>query len=212
MPLSPDDWSVVVIGYWNRAILTPAGIAKQLFGLENVPVKVLVTLDTVAPHMVEVEDVIVIALRDRLIVKPVENTIENLAKAIQIAKKALTELPRTPVSAAGFNLRYRSNTEPIKALDDLTASTWDERLADAAFQIDTRSINRVLLWKTGKIQVFVTQEPEGKYELLLNFEANSNESEKLQEWLSVSANEIDVQAQKIFRDTIGLTNEEITHV
>ena len=33
MPLEPYDWNVVVLGRWDRALLTSQGIASRLFQL-----------------------------------------------------------------------------------------------------------------------------------------------------------------------------------
>jgi hypothetical protein len=213
MPLTPEDWSVVVVGHWNRAILTPAGIAKQLFGLPSgTPVQVFVPLDTIAPHIVLYGDVKVIPSSDRLIIQPVNNTIDNLKTVMEIAKRALVELPRTPVSAAGINLKYRS-TDRVETLEQLTAhSSWDDRLSDADYRIESRAITRSLHWRGGKIQVFITQESEGRYELLLNFETQSNDTDQLQEWVSVATDDIRTQAERVLYNTVSLTHEELSPV
>jgi hypothetical protein len=53
MALSPERWSVVIIGRWNRAILTPAGIAKRVFGEpETKLMDVEVPLDGLSPYRV----------------------------------------------------------------------------------------------------------------------------------------------------------------
>jgi hypothetical protein len=212
MSLAPEDWSVVIVGHWNRAILTPAGIAKRLFGLPSgTPVQVFVPLDTIAPYIVEHGNVKVIPSSDRLVVQPVNNTIDNLKDVMEIAKRALVELPRTPVYAAGINLKYRS-TDRVETLEQLTAHAWDDRLSDADFRIESRAISRSLRWKDGKIQIFVTQETEGRYELLLNFETQSNDTEQLQKWVGVTADDIRTEAERVLYNTVSLTREELSHV
>ena len=112
MPLTPDNWNVVVVGHWNRAILSPNGIAKRLFGLEDgTPVQVLIPLDVVGPYHVRHEKITVIPSNDRLLVQPLHSTFENLMDAMSIARRALEDLPLTPVFAAGINLNYKSATE-----------------------------------------------------------------------------------------------------
>jgi len=56
MALKPSDWSAVVIGRWNRAILTPRGIAQRVFRLpEGTPIQVLVPIDAVGMNSVIVK-------------------------------------------------------------------------------------------------------------------------------------------------------------
>jgi hypothetical protein len=208
MALVPNDWSVVVIGHWNRAILSPAGIAKRLFKLpEGTPVQVLVPLDVVAPYHVRHENVTVVPGSDRLVVQPARSTFANLVEAIAITRRALEDLPRTPVSAAGLNLRYKSD-EAIQVLQDLTASPWDDRIDAKGQVIHSRSIIRAIDWRDGKITTSVTQENSGACSVLLNFDFRSAESEKLVEWLNVSDADLEAQARLILHDTIGLSPED----
>ena len=57
MNINPFDWNVVIVGYWNRAILTPAGVGRRLFGLEEGnPVLVEVPMNGLGPHRVKYSD------------------------------------------------------------------------------------------------------------------------------------------------------------
>ncbi len=63
------DWDVVVVGFWNPAILTPAGIWKRLFELEQgTPVELEVPIDGLAPYRVSHEEITVTAERGSHIV------------------------------------------------------------------------------------------------------------------------------------------------
>ena len=155
MPLVPNDWNVVVIGHWNRAILSPAGIAKRLFGLpEGTPIEVMVPLEVVAPYHVRHKNITVIPSSDRLVVSPVQCTFENLVEAIGIIRKALEDLPRTPVFAVGINVRYISTTE-VDVLQQSTASAWDDKLSDKRLIIASRSIMRSVHWRDGTINITI---------------------------------------------------------
>ena len=211
MSLVAADWNVVILGHWNRAILTPAWIAKTLFDLpEGTPVQVLVSIDTIAPHQVRHEKLTVIAGSDRMIIQPAQNDIETLLEAMSVARKILKELPRTPVSAVGYNLRYKSEGL-VESLQQITTHEWDDRLSDSGFKIVSKSISRAVLWKEGKIHALITQETDEKYELLLNFTLESNDSQRLLDWLSVPAEEIRTQASRILQKTIGVLPEELSH-
>jgi hypothetical protein len=212
MPLRPQDWNVVVVGHWNRAILSPSGIANRLFGLpEGTPVKVLVPLDVVAPYHIQHENITVIPGSDRLIVAPVHDAYENLVEALRITRKALEELPRTPVFAAGLNLTYKSEKE-VETLKQATSSTWDDALSDKRFEIISRSISRSLKWRNGAINVTISQTPGTTSEVAFNFDFKSQSTEAILEWLDLRVEDIKSQIDLILLDTIGLSPEDIGNV
>ena len=208
MALVPNDWSVVVIGHWNRAILSPAGISKWLFNLpEGTPVQVLVPLDVVAPYHIRHENVTVIPGNDRLIVHPVENNVDQLVQAIRIAQRALEHLPQTPVSAAGLNLRYKSEIA-IDVIDQITANPWDDRISEEGLIVASRSIARSVQWRGGTITANIQQDQAGACSLLLNFDYRSHDSSKLKDWLDMTAADIKTQVDLLLQKTIGLSHED----
>jgi hypothetical protein len=208
MPLTPDAWSVVIVGHWNRAILTPSWIARVLFDLsEGTPIQVLVPIDTIGPYQIKHGEVTVIPSSDRLIIKPDTSTIPSLLQAMAIGRRALQELPRTPMLAAGFNLRFKSGAS-IEKLSDVTGHEWDDRLSDADYRILSRTIARSLEWKSGKVQVLVEQEGE-QYEILMNFNLESRDNTELADWLSVSEDDIAAQRDRILQTTLQLSTEDV---
>lgn len=212
MPIVPDEWSVVILGAWNRAILTPSGISKRLFDLpEGTPLEVMVPLDVIAPFRVKHGDIGVTAGTESLIINPERNTYKNMAKAMSMAKVALISLPETPVSAAGFNFKFKSAT-PVPAL----AKVVDHPLLDQYFSdrhdaVLTRMIGRSVKWRQGEIRISVSQESDLSYAILLNFHAGSNSTGTLNEWLSVSMADIREEIQAILYDCLGVAEGDISY-
>ena len=136
------------------------------------------------------------------------STTQNLTAAMEIARRALDDLPRTPVIAAGYNLRYRSQ-QPVESLLLMLGSPWDDRLSDSGYTIEARMMSRTVPWREGKIKVFISREPEIGYGLLLNFDLQADDTARLRDRLNVSAEDIRAEAENILYRTIGLTPEEI---
>jgi hypothetical protein len=209
MPLVPLDWNVVIIGHWNRAILTPSGISRRLFGLpEGTPVQVFVPLDAIAPYQVRHENITVIAGSDRLLIQPTTNNYDNLVAAMAVARRALEGLPETPITAAGFNLRYRS-TDSNDALQELTTHPFDDRLSDEGFEIASRSILRSVRCDKGRIKIHISREEEGAFAILLNFDLQSQNAAEIRAWLAMPAAEIRRQAERILFSCMHLSREEV---
>src|SRR5689334_6777240 len=136
MTIAPHDWSVIVIGHWNRAILTPSGIARRLLGLpEQTPVEVEIALDAFLPYRVRHGIVTVTAGSDRLHIQPVRFNYDALAESMRVASEALRTLPETPVFAAGFNVNFKTE-DYVEALTAVTAHQLDDRFSDEHFGIE----------------------------------------------------------------------------
>jgi hypothetical protein len=212
MPMVPGDWSVVILGAWNRAILTPAGISKRLFELpEGTQIEVSVPLDVMAPLRVKHRDVSVIAAAECLIVMPSKSTFPNLEIALEVASRGLSKLPETPVSAAGINLKYKSK-KPVKALAKLVESPLDLAFAEQDVVVTSRSLLRSVKWKQGEVRIAISQESDQSYSILLNFHMEADSTGKLKDWLSVSMDEASSEVDMILFDFLGLIEGDISNV
>ena len=211
MPIKAEDWNVQVVGFWNRAIYTPSGIAHQLFRLAaTTPVQVFIPIDLPAPYQVRHDDLNVIVASDRTIVQPIRPDYASIVSAMGIACRALDDLPHTPFSAAGINLRFQSG-EPVAALDEITASAWDNRLSDAQLIIQERAMSRTIRRDGGRINVNVTQKEDLRSTLVLNFDLQSDDAEKLKAWLAISADELQREAERILYNTMGVERNKVIY-
>ena len=208
MAAEPFDWNVVVVGYWNSAILTPSGIARRLFGLdEGTPIVVEVPMDGLAPHRVRHEEIIVTAEPGRLALTVEVPTLKNLERARQIAIRAMEKLPETPLTAAGFNIRLKLDDPPEQLLKATTADA-DTLLSDAGFTIKTRTTRRSIEHGDGLLNLEIRQDDGADTKIEFNFHRQSATLAELQEWLRTPCADVKTKCSTILEKLAGLTFEE----
>jgi hypothetical protein len=211
MPITAEAWNVTIVGFWNRAIYTPAGISRHLFRLPaNTPVQVFIPIDLPAPYQVQHEGLTVTVGGDRLVVQPAQPNFARLTAALEIGRRALEHLPYTPLVAAGINFRYKSDG-PVAVLEDVTASAWDERLSDQRLEIRERTVTRAVRHGNGRINVTVTQKEDLTFFLELNFDLQSDEVQQLLAWITIPEADLRREVERILYYSLGVQREEVTH-
>lgn len=199
------DWNVVIVGHWNRAILTPEGIARRLFRLERgTPIAVEVAVDGLAPIRVRHENLTVVPGQSKLVIHTNEPTYANLDHAKEIAVRAIEGLPETPLTAAGFNIRIKIDIVPDQLLNAIHAQI-DNRLSDADFTFDRRSLTRTIQWQDGVLNLNVFQGTDLRVEL--NFHRRSSESTELLAWLRSPIGDVRAVVNRIFNNVIQIPLE-----
>ena len=199
---------MVVAGRWNPALFTPAAISRRIFQLpESTAIEVYVVLDDVQLPRMKHAGITVAPSASQLVLSPERCAFDQLERAREIARKAIQELPRTPLIAAGFNLRYRAETMP-PALARRFSDELDRRFSDRDFEIVGRQFHRLLTFRAGRLLVQVTREPDGKAELLMNFEQRSKDATVLGEWLAVPAGEVRETAITVLSRVLELRDED----
>jgi len=207
MALEPLDWNVVVVGYWNPAILTPAGIAKRLFELQqSTPIMVEVPIDGLAPHRVRHDKITVTADPGRLVVGVDAPEFPLLERAMTIAARAITNLPETPFSAAGFNIRFRITEPPADLIRSLEAPV-DSRVSDAGFAIELRQLKRTLGYKNGSLNLDLRQGKGGSVRVELNFHMQSSDRTELTAWLAAPIDGVRETTDRVLREVLGVIPE-----
>jgi hypothetical protein len=201
------DWNVVIVGHWNRAILTPQGIGLRLFRVEpGTPIAVEVAMDGLAPTRVKHENLTVTLSASKLIILADEPSYINLDRAREIAVRAIDGLPETPLTAAGFNIRIRIDTIPDDLLNTIRAQI-DNRLSDAEFNLDGGSLTRTIRWQDGVLNLNVIQKKDFRVEL--NFHRQSSVPRELVAWLRHPIDDVRTTVTRLFNDVIRIPLEEL---
>jgi len=207
MSVEALNWNVVVAGYWNPAILTPAGIARRLFGLpEGTPILIEVPMDGLAPYRVRHDNLTVTAEMGRLVVNADAPTYELLDRARGAAAKAIDGLPETPLTAAGYNVRVRV-TDPSNDLLSAATCPVDDLLSDAAFSIRSRGLRRSLEMRDGILNLGIQQDKDVMVEF--NFHRESSRREDLTAWLGLPIKEVETTVLEVLEKVIRVPTGEI---
>lgn len=208
--LHPFDWNVVVVGRWNRAIYTPQGIVTRLFGQPpGIEFQMEVPADTIGPYRVHFDELMILVDWSRLVVEIPANDYDGLQRAMGVAVRAMQDLPETPLSASGFNIRYKTEegeTGP-QAVFEALRHDWDNRLAAANCDVSLRALSRGTTWRNGRV-LFSCLEKRGNLTVELNFERKGARGELL-EWLQVSGDSIRGQVEHVLSRIVGLPLEEL---
>jgi hypothetical protein len=212
MPLEPCDWNVVVVGRWNRAILTPQGIATRLILLPpETEIGIEVPMDAIGPYRVRHRDIVVMVSSAQLIVESTENNFPSLQRAMRIAYRAMESLPETPVFAAGFNIRCQGTGDDgrLAPLITATESNWDQAFVRSGYPILRRDVTWVADWQNGKISVNLTRDlNEHLLRVHLNFDRGGTR-EEMMTWLARPIEEVKDQVRRIFTGVFNLQVEAV---
>lgn len=191
----PPIWNVVVLGAWNRAILTPGGISTRLFGLpKGSRIEVLVPIEGLEPPKVMHEGLIVTASSSRLEVQMKQTGYECMRKALDTATKALEDLPETPVRAAGYNIRYDIPTTELEDSDTVQSPL--NALSDHGYEVVSHGLLHQVRFGKGVINLKTVIEG-GRLNLELNFHRDSEDRGELIKWLGIPVDKVKEQVSKL---------------
>ena len=206
--IKPFRWGTVVLGKWNPAILTPKGISEQIFKKTgDIPVEVLVPLDAMGPSKVKIEGLFVTANFERLIIDCEKNDWESLQKSREYCREAIASLPKTPVSAVGFNIRYELD-EPNSEFLELLKPTLDDSISDNFLEIAERQTRRSLIWEGGTINLHIVTQASSNYRILLNFDRKSVDNNVIKEWLEIPIADVQAMTRKIMSSVLNICKED----
>jgi len=209
MPLVPAEWNVVVNGHWNRGILTPSGISHRLFQLPpNTALQIEVPLDAIGPYRVLYDNVVVMAGSNQLIVEASICDMGTLEKALVVAHRAVQDLPETPVTAAGYNIRYQGqSTDPgLQPLLAALESAVDLRLAETSASVQGRGLVRTLAWEGGKINLGLGWDAPEILKVQFNFERIGTR-EEMMAWLQRPIGQVKEKVRSLVLNVLGLPRE-----
>jgi hypothetical protein len=194
---------VIVVGRWNRAILTPLWIGQKLLGVEEgQEIQLQVPMDGSGPYRVSHAGLAVMADQNRLQIDVERNNFAELERAIIAVRKAMEELPLTPVAAAGINTYQACEGDQETAcIGRMWTSELDDQLQSSGLSITDRMALRRLAWKGGHITLRIAQwtldTEECHYGCWYNFERRCTVMSDLNDWLQTPISDIEDVVRRV---------------
>lgn len=198
MQLDPIGWSVVLVGRWNPAILSPAGIKKYVFRLPaEQQIQVAVPLDGVSAYLItNPEETLIVHVEEgRLQMDLPKCNFASLMHGMQAGINALEALPVTPISAVGLNLNFMTATV-CQELVNATDCAIDNTFADQGYAIVGRSTGRSVTFGEGQINIKVARQGE-QFHVNCNFHLSTQDPGKAIIWLQTSPDAVKAELEKI---------------
>ena len=206
---TPQDWEVVLLGAWNVAILTPRGIARRLFELdEGTQIGVFVPLEGMALIQVVYDAISITPSSQRLAATPQICSGSKLAQSCTILERALRSLPETPVSAAGVNFRFTFPEAP-SALVAVFDSPLNDLCADADLSVRARKCRWTIDWNGGELNFEIEHSRDGSGSILMNFHLTSSVCADLTKWIGQNASMLSF-VTKMLRETLKVEVEDVS--
>lgn len=184
--LEPTDWTVVVVGRWNRSILTPEGIGRRLFKVPpETPLEIELAIDVMLPPRVTYNGLRVAVSSQRLIIESLGCNFAELERGRDLARNALSNLGETPVSAAGVNVKYiyKEPDDHLTRIFELMNCELDDRLAPIGDRVIKRTLSRSMPVGAGNLNLTLLEDEQSQLLVHLNYECISEDLTTLNQWL-----------------------------
>lgn len=139
-----DSSNIVIVGNWNKYILSPDWIAKNVFMAEKIQVEFSMNYDL--PPRYTHENIRIVTDNDKVIFYALDHSDDALSKIEIMIKKLLGILVHTPVRAFGINFSYLEETH-VADLSDLFLIGDNTKISDNKAVISNYTINRALDYK-----------------------------------------------------------------
>lgn len=118
MKLIDGSWSLVITGKWNRYILNPSWIGKNLFHEDQIKVEFPVNNPDLPPRYVSSDNIIFVPTTHRtnfIVQEPYSD--EMLTKIGKMNRILVEILSHTPLSGIGANFGFEQDSDQFTGLD-----------------------------------------------------------------------------------------------
>jgi hypothetical protein len=164
-----SQWSLVIIGRWNTAILSPQWLAEQVFKQPEIEIRFPVLGG--APPIFRAGDIQIVVSNERVAFMPLKDSDDVLTRIEAAARHILQTLPHTPIQAFGENFHYSVEgcPEPLASLLNLA----DADQLSAHGKMGAVSLVRTIDLDTRQLNLKIVYDHSCRIELNYHYPAES---------------------------------------
>ena len=179
MKIREESFTIVIAGNWNKYILTPEWVSKNLFDAAELKVEIPISMN-LPPRFAD-KEIRFIPSNNSVILVPLILTDDVLNKAEVMAVKLIEKLPYTPIGAFGINFGFIEDN-PEAPLCALFNTSDQEPLSTFGCDIKSCIISRKLEFEGKTINLTITNDESSNISFDFNFHyeiANSEDAIRL---------------------------------
>jgi len=203
MKIIDGAWSLVTAGKWNRYILNPGWIGKNLFNEEEVKVEFPVNNPDLPPRYTTSDNIIFVPATHRtnfIAQSPYSN--EMLIKICKMNRKLMEILLHTPITAIGANFGFEEKSEKFRYLDLFKFSD-SNTLADNDYIANISNLKRQFELEKGLLNFTISYNEETvKFDFNFHYQVSGTDEalQILQDDTLITNRDIALKISKEFYD------------
>jgi len=177
-----SQWSIVLLGSWNTALLNPDWVIQHIFDGEQAELDI---------HVVPGRRSVMRVRRDNIIFAPTEERVtihcsEASEAVIQLAElkavELLKKLPVTPVTAVGVNFGFE-DADPAGSLLQPFTFRDAPKFAEHDLEVRSASITRKIIAEGQEINLMIERKDDLGISVRFNFHHAARSAEEAAELL-----------------------------
>lgn len=110
MKIAPDSWSIVLAGYWNKYLLGPEWVAKNVFQEPTLKVEFALQME-LPPRYTGEKNVRFVPSTDRVQIVALKYDDDTLRQMEEMARRLSTTLTHTPMAGLGINFGFTEDMD-----------------------------------------------------------------------------------------------------
>jgi hypothetical protein len=167
----PRGWTIILTGFWNRAIFTPGWVIGRLTQSQKVDLEIQIESPEL-PIRVLFHNLVLTVTPSRLQINMSRCEDRLLQNAYRVAKGVLSDLIHTPVFAVDINFRFNCHDPAGKLLDASDIRDFSE-LADHGLAVERTVIRRHLRMSNETVNLMLEFQ-DGNVAIDFNFSRTTN--------------------------------------
>jgi hypothetical protein len=183
MKIVDGSWSLVIVGKWNRYILTPTWVAKNLFEHEEIGVEYPINNLDLPVRFRSPDNIVFVPAVHRITFLAQDPYGDDMLRKICImAHKLVDILAHTPITAMGINCIFEEKAEDFEALSmfDFFDS---QKITDSNYEVHSSEIKRQLN-RNGTVLNLAVKKKGELVTLDFNFHYDVSEPQQLAELIT----------------------------
>jgi hypothetical protein len=207
MRLKEETSTVVVVGHWNKYILSPGWLAKNIFNEPGLDVEVALNLNLPPRFTSPISHIRILPSEENITFVALENNNDCFSKMEALTSDLVNKLSYTPVKAFGINFVFTEELSKA-GLGGLFDFSDSQALSSIGCQSTINTIRRRLIVENRILNLSITNKDNELF-FEFNFHNDVTSTAEIIEKLRNKVVESKIVAERLLRDVYKLNYDPL---